>query len=74
MRSNGRKGPIGESFVDHETLDQAGVLDDLASADQRAARLQLLEYLSASGLSLDELQTAAAEERLALLPVERLLA
>lgn len=51
--------------MDHETFEQAGLLDGLAGAEERAARLELLEYLSTSGLTLDELQTEAAEERLA---------
>jgi adenylate cyclase len=40
----------------------------------RAARLELLEYLHEQGVSLQELHRAVQEERLALLPVERLLA
>jgi adenylate cyclase len=40
---------------------------------EREARLQLLEELHASGVSYDELERAVRDERLALLPVERLL-
>jgi adenylate cyclase len=39
----------------------------------REARLRLLEELEADGVALDELRQAVAEDRLALLPVERLL-
>jgi adenylate cyclase len=40
----------------------------------RQARRELLEELHAQGFSLDELREAVADERLALLPVERVLA
>jgi adenylate cyclase len=40
----------------------------------RAGRLELLQQLHEAGVSLDELKRAVAEERLALLPVERVLA
>jgi adenylate cyclase len=39
----------------------------------RQARRELLEELSADGVSLDELRSAVREDRLALLPVERVL-
>jgi adenylate cyclase len=41
---------------------------------KRAARLELLEYLYKAGVPLDELRRAVEEERLALLPVELVLA
>ena len=41
---------------------------------QREARLDLLRQLHEAGVPLDELKKAAAEERLALLPVEMVLA
>lgn len=50
----------------------AGLLDGL-DADERAAREQLLERLVDEGFSLEELKAAVAEDRLALLPVERVL-
>jgi adenylate cyclase len=50
----------------------AGLLDGL-KGDERAAREQLLKSLVADGFSLEELQAAVAEDRLALLPVERVL-
>jgi adenylate cyclase len=53
-------------------FDAAGLLDGL-EGDERAAREQLLEQLSAAGFTLEELQAAAEEDRLALLPVERVL-
>ena len=40
----------------------------------REARSELLEQLAEDGVGLDELKRAVAEDRLALLPVERLLA
>lgn len=51
---------------------QAGLLDGL-EGEQRAAREVLLAQLANDGFSLDELKAAVAENRLALLPVERVL-
>jgi adenylate cyclase len=53
-------------------FEQAGLLDGLEGAD-REARVQLLEHLADEGASLDELKAAVREDRLALLPVERVL-
>jgi len=50
----------------------AGLLDDL-DGPEREARERLLEQLANDGVSLAELKAAVAEDRLALLPVERLL-
>jgi adenylate cyclase len=50
----------------------AGLLDGL-DGPERAARLQLLERLVDDGVTVDELRAAIAEDRLALLPVERVL-
>jgi adenylate cyclase len=50
----------------------AGLLDGL-DGHEREAREQLLERLAKDGFSLDDLKAAAAEDRLALLPVERVL-
>jgi adenylate cyclase len=50
----------------------AGLLEGLEGED-RAARAQLLEQLSRDGVSLEELRAAIDEDRLALLPVERVL-
>jgi adenylate cyclase len=50
-----------------------GLLDDCADEPARAARRALLDKLHGEGLSLDELRRAIQEQRLALLPVERLL-
>ena len=50
----------------------AGLLDGL-EGKAREQREELLERLSAEGFTLDELKAAVAEERLALLPVERVL-
>jgi adenylate cyclase len=51
---------------------KAGLLDGL-TGEERAARERLLEQLAGDGFSLTELQAAVAEDRLALLPVERVL-
>ena len=48
-----------------------GLLD---GADDREARLELLRVLENEGFTLDELREAAANDRLALLPVELILA
>jgi adenylate cyclase len=48
-----------------------GLLD---GASDRDARLELLQSLEEEGFSLEELREAAAQDRLALLPVERVLA
>jgi adenylate cyclase len=48
------------------------LLDRLEGAD-RDARQQLLQKLADDGVGLDELKSAVAEDRLALLPVERVL-
>ncbi len=50
----------------------AGLLDGLEGRE-RADRLELLERLASEGVSLEELQAAVAEDRLVLLPVERVL-
>ena len=46
----------------------------LEGTDDREARLELLRTLENEGFTLDELREAAAHDRLALLPVERVLA
>ena len=48
-----------------------GLLD---GTDDREARLELLRTLESEGFTLDQLREAAAQDRLALLPVERVLA
>ena len=53
-------------------FEQEGLLDGLEGAD-RDARQQLLQKLADDGVGLDELKSAVAEDRLALLPVERVL-
>jgi adenylate cyclase len=50
-----------------------GMLDGLADDGARAARRALLDKLHADGVPLDELRRAVAEQRLALIPVDRLL-
>jgi adenylate cyclase len=51
-----------------------GLLDGLEDERERAARLDLLERLHADGVPLEELRRAVTEDRLALLPVERVFA
>lgn len=53
-------------------FEAEGLLDGL-DGREREARLELLEELAADGVGLDELRRAVAEDRLALLPVERAL-
>ncbi len=53
-------------------FEQAGLLDGL-SGKEREAREQLLERLTKDGFAIEELKSAIAEDRLALLPVERVL-
>ncbi len=50
----------------------AGLLDGLEGAE-REARERLLSQLAAEGVGLEELRAAVAEDRLALLPVGRVL-
>jgi adenylate cyclase len=50
-----------------------GLLEGL-EGDQRAARAELLDQLHEGGVPVEELRRAVAEERLALLPVELVLA
>jgi adenylate cyclase len=50
----------------------AGMLDGL-EGDERASREQLLKRLAAEGYTVEQLQAAVAEDRLALLPVQRVL-
>jgi adenylate cyclase len=51
-------------------FEAAGLLDGL-EGEERAARRDLLERLAADGVGVEELAAAIAEDRLALLPVER---
>jgi adenylate cyclase len=52
-------------------FEAEGLLD---GTDDREARLELLRALESEGFTLEELRDAAAHDRLALLPVERVLA
>src|SRR5689334_12079855 len=54
-------------------FEAEGLLDGV-DGDAREARRELLEQLAADGASLEELKRAVAENRLAFLPVERVLA
>jgi adenylate cyclase len=50
-----------------------GLLEGLESDAERAGRHELLDRLYAEGCSLDELRAAVGEDRLVLLPLEKLL-
>ena len=54
-------------------FEAEGLLDGL-DGEAREARRRLLEELEASGVPLAELRAAVAEGRLALMPLERVLA
>ena len=53
-------------------FEAEGLLEGL-DGPAREARLELLERLAGDGVPLDELRIATAEDRLALLPVERII-
>jgi adenylate cyclase len=53
---------------------EAGLLDDLDEAKARKARLALLIDLESDGVSLEEMKEAVEQDRLAFLPVDRVLA
>ena len=55
-------------------FEAEGLLDGLDDERERAARLELLQQLHEEGVPLEELRQAVDEERLALLPVEHVLA
>ena len=52
--------------------DKEGLLQGL-EGEERDARVDLLDQLHEDGVELDELRTAVDEDRLALLPVERVI-
>jgi adenylate cyclase len=53
-------------------FEAAGLLDEV-EPDARVARIELLEYLMAQGVELDEIKHQARQDRLALLPAELVL-
>jgi adenylate cyclase len=61
-------------MVDPPDFAAEGLLDGLEDEKERSSRLELLHRLYADGVALEELRQAVAEERLALLPVEHVLA
>ncbi len=65
-----RARPSGRQSVDFEG---EGLLDGVEEERARDARVALLEQLLDTGLSVEDLKTAVAEDRLTLLPVERVL-
>jgi adenylate cyclase len=54
-------------------FEAEGLLEGLAG-EARSARLELLRHLHDEGFTLDELRQAVQEDRLVLLPVERVIA
>ena len=60
-------------MLDIAQLEAAGLLDDVEDERTRHERVELLQQLLRDGFSLEELQQAARQDRLALLPVERVL-
>ena len=54
-------------------FEAEGLLDGV-EGQERESRVALLEWLVADGVELEELKVAVAEERLGVLPIERLLA
>ena len=54
-------------------FEAEGLLEGIEGEEAREARTELLEQLLDAGVSLDELKAAVAEDRLTLLPVERVL-
>ena len=54
-------------------FEAEGLLEGLDDAAAREARLDLLRQLEAEGVPLEELRRAVVEDRLALLPLERVL-
>ena len=55
-------------------FEAEGLLEGLADEEARQARLDLLCTLEQDGFTLEELRQATEEGRLALLPLERVLA
>jgi adenylate cyclase len=53
--------------------ESEGLLEGLETEKDRAGRRELLDRLHAEGCSVAELRQAAADERLVLLPIEKLL-
>jgi adenylate cyclase len=53
-------------------FEREGLLAGLSDEQERAARRELLDRLAAQGFSLDELKRAVSDDRLTLLPLDRL--
>src|SRR4051794_36063725 len=59
--------------VDEAEIEAAGLLEGLSDERARRDRVELVQLLAAEGFTADELRTAAQRERLALLPVDKVL-
>lgn len=70
LAQRGRERWRRRSDVDFEA---EGLFDGCESDEDREARADLLEQLLDAGVSVEELKSAVAEDRLSLLPVERVL-
>jgi adenylate cyclase len=75
-----RSGPDGAAALRNgddvgvaTDFEAEGLLDGLDDGPARDARLELLRTLEHEGFTLEELRHATGEDRLALLPVERVL-
>jgi adenylate cyclase len=60
--------------MDRDELEREGLLDGVETPAEREARIALVQELLDAGVSLEEVKRAIAEDRLALLPVERVFA
>jgi adenylate cyclase len=60
-------------MTDTDEFEAAGLLDGIEDDAKREDRLTLLRHLRDDGFAIEELQEAAKQQRLALLPVDRVL-
>ena len=69
-----RRGAICDDVAMAIDFEAEGLLDDAGDERAREARLELLRTLEEAGCSLEQMREAAQQGRLALLPVEMVLA
>ncbi|HET7482279.1 MAG TPA: adenylate cyclase regulatory domain-containing protein [Actinomycetota bacterium] len=65
---------MGRVTTDISELEAAGLLTGVAGSDARSARAALINQLLDEGFSAEQIRAAAEQDRVALLPVERILA
>jgi adenylate cyclase len=63
---------VQQAVAEPINYEAEGLLEGV-EGEERAARLELLQVLTEDGVTLDELKRAVAEDRLAMVPVERVL-